>query len=90
MEIALVFAALAIAANLFCIWYAKRKYYKKKANESSKANGDTFAYAQGFFNTPEGKQLLQSAADELNLSYEELGRMSVEEITQLAEKQEFI
>lgn len=80
MKIAFIFAVLAVAANLFFIWYAKRKGLKTKTN----------AYSQGYLNTPEVKQLKQSAAAELNISVEELDRLSAEEIKQLAKKKELI
>ena len=41
-------------------------------------------------NTPEASQLRQSAATELNISVEELDRMSAEEVKQLAKEQKLI
>ena len=41
-----------------------------------------------FFNSVEGELLKHSAADELDISIEELDCMSVEEITQMAQKKQ--
>ena len=90
MKIAFIFAVLAVAANLFFIWYAKRKGLKTKSDESSNHKDGSYAYSQGYLNTPEVKQLKQSAAAELNISVEELNRLSAEKIKQLAKKKELI
>ncbi len=90
MKIAIVFAVVSVAANIFLIWYAKRKYHKAKADESSNLKDGSNAYSYGYLNTPEVKQLKQSAAAELSISIEELDRRSAEEVTQLAKEQELI
>ena len=90
MKIALISAVVAVAANILLIWYAKSKYHKAKADESSNSNNDSNAYSYGYLNTPESKRLRQSAAAELSISVEELDRMSAEEVTQLAKEHELI
>jgi len=90
MKIVFIFAAVAVAANLFFIWYAKRKSHKTKADESSQLKDGSHAYSKGFFDSEEGKKLKQSAAAELSITIEELDRLSVEEITELAKKKELI
>ena len=83
MKIVFILAVAAVIANLFFIWYAKRKKYKTKADESSNPED---GYSREFLNSAEGKTLKKSAADELSISVEELDRMSFDEITQLAKK----
>ncbi|MGD8257585.1 MAG: hypothetical protein PVG70_07130 [Desulfobacterales bacterium] len=90
MKIVFIFAAVAVAANLFFIWYAKRKSHKTKADESSHLEDSSKAYSKEFLDSEEVKALKQSAAAELSISIEELDRMSVEEITQLAKEKELI
>jgi len=87
MKIVFILAVAAVVTNLFYIWYAKRKRVKKKADESSNPN---VGLSQEFINSAEGKTLKQAAADEMGIAVEELDRMSVEEITQLAKKKELI
>jgi len=90
MKIVFIFAAVAVAANLFFIWYAKRKGHKTKADESSHLKESSMAYSKEFLDSEEGKALKQSAAAELSISIEELDRMSVEEIIQLAKEKDLI
>ncbi len=87
MKIALVLAVVTVAANIFFIRYAKRKYHRAKADETSNLNNGSYAYSKGYLNTPEVKRLKQSAATELSISVEELDRMSAEEVSQLAKEQ---
>ena len=88
-EITLILAVLTILANLL-IWHAKRKTKRTKADESSKMKRDLSGYSKGFLNTPEIRRLKQSAAAELDISVEDLDRMSVKEINQLAGRKELI
>ena len=91
MKIVFIFAAVAVAANIFFIWYAKRKsHHKTKADESSHLKEGSMAYSKEFLDSEEGKALKQSAAAELSISIEELDRMSVEEIIQLAKEKDLI
>jgi hypothetical protein len=90
MKIALIFAVAAVAANLFFIWCAKRKGHKTKAEESSNLKDGSNAFSYGYLNTPEVKKLRQSAAAELSVSIEELNRMSVDKITQLANEKQLV
>ena len=90
MKVALIFAVVAVAANVLLIWYAKKKYRKANANESSDPNNTTGAFAYGYLNTPEAKRLKQAVAVELGISVEELNRMSAEDVRRLAKEQELI
>ena len=67
MKIVFIFAAVAVAANLFFIWYAKRKSHKAKADESSHLKDSSIAYSKGFLDSEEVKALKQSAAAELSI-----------------------
>jgi hypothetical protein len=89
MEIAIVLAVVAVAANIVFIWYAK-KSNKAKTDESSNPDSGLHAFSKGYLNTPEVKQLRKSAAAELGLSVQELDRMLAKEIKQIAKEQELI
>ncbi len=90
MKIALLFAVVAVAANLLFLWYAKRKGYKTKADKSSNLKDVSNPLSYGYMNTPEVKKLRQSVAVELRVSIDELDRMSADEITQLAKEKGLI
>ena len=90
MEIAIIFALVTVPANIFLIWYSKRRYRKAKTDGSSNLKNDSYSYSKGNLNTPDVMQLKQSAAAELSISVEKLDRMSAEEITQLAMKKNMI
>lgn len=89
MKIALLLAVVAVAANIFFIWYAK-KINKRKSDESSNLKNGPFAFPEGYLNTPKVKQLRKSTAAELGLSIEELDRMLAKEIKQLSKEKELI
>ncbi len=89
MKIALIFAVVAVIANLFFIRYVK-KNNKTKADESNNLHNESHAFSKGYLNTPKVKQLKKSAAAELSISVEELDLMSDKEIKQLAKKQGLI
>lgn len=84
--ILLMLGVVIVALNLF-LWYSKRQTGKTKADESSghkdKADGSD-ARSIEFLDNPEAAPLKQSAAAELGISIEELDRLSVEEIEELA------
>ena len=84
--ILLILGVAAIALNLL-LWYSKKKAGKTKADESS-SHKDKFDASQAssneFLNSPEVAPLKQSAAAELGIPTEQLDRMSVEEIEELA------
>ena len=85
-----IIGAVAVVANLFFIWYAKMKGNNSKADNSSNLKDGSNANSQGFLDSEEGKILKQSAAAELSISVEELDRMSVDQIRQLAEKKNLV
>ena len=89
MKVVFILAAVAVAANLLFIWYAKKKRHKTKTNDSYFKYG-SIADSKEFWDSEKGKKLKQSAAAELSISVEELDRMSVEEITQLAKEKKLI
>lgn len=84
--ILLVLGAAVIALNVF-LWYSKRQAGKAKTYESpdhkNKSDGSD-ARSIEFLNSPEAEPLKQSAAAELVISIEQLDRLSVEEIEDLA------
>jgi hypothetical protein len=90
MKIALMLAVITVVANVFLIRYAKKKCHKTKADGLSDPENDYNTLSCGYLNTPEAKRLKQSAASELNISVEELDRMSPEEITHMAREQKLI
>ena len=75
-----------IALNLF-LWYSKRQAGKTKTGKSpdhKNKSGSSDARSIEFRNSPEAETLKQSAAAELGISIEQLDRLSVEEIEELA------
>lgn len=89
MKITIILAIAAVAANIALIWYAK-KCNKTKTDETSTPENGSNAFPQEYLNTPEIRRLKKSAAAELGLSIEELDRMPVKEIKQLAKEQKLI
>ncbi len=84
--ILLVLGAAVIALNVF-LWYSKRQAGKAKTYESpdhKNKSGRSDARSIEFLNSPEAEPLKQSAAAELGISIEQLDRLSVEEIEDLA------
>jgi hypothetical protein len=88
----LIFGIVVVALNLL-LWYSKRRAGKTKAeapaNQKDKLD-PPFANSNDFFNSSKAKPLKQSAAAELGISVEQLDRMPVEEIKQLAAKKGLI
>jgi hypothetical protein len=84
--ILLILGIAVVALNLF-LWYSKRQTGKTKTDESSsrkdKSDG-LAARSTEFLDNPEVAPLKQSAAAELGISIEQLDRLSVEEIEELA------
>ena len=93
MKILLLILGVVVVALNLLLWYTKRKGRKKAADEPAN-HKDTFdaplANSNEFLNSPEVKPLKQSAASELGISIEQLDRMSVKEIEQLATKKGLI
>ena len=85
-----IIGTVAVVANLFFIWYAKTRGSNTKADKPSNFKDGSNANFQEFLNSDKGKKLKQSAATELDISVEELDRMSVDQIAQLAEKKDLI
>ena len=84
--ILLILGVAVVALNLF-LWYSKRPARKTKADKSSghKDKADrSDARSIEFLDKPEAAPLKQSAAAELGISIEQLDRLSVEEIEELA------
>jgi FtsZ-interacting cell division protein ZipA len=84
--ILLILGVAVIVLNLF-LWYSKKQAGKIKADESS-SHKDKLDASQSssneFLNSPEVEPLKQSAAAELGIPIEQLDRMSLEEIEELA------
>ena len=90
--ILLILGVAIVALNLF-LWYSKRSVRKTKTDKSSgqKDKADrSDAGSVELLTNPEAAPLKQSAAAELGISIEQLNRLSVEEIEDLAAKKGLI
>ena len=88
----LILGVVVVVLNLF-LWFSKRQARKAKADESSSYKGkkeDSNTRSIEFLDNPEVAPLKQSAAAELGISIEQLNRLSVEEIEDLAAKKGLI
>ena len=84
--ILLILGVVIVVLNLF-LWYSKRLARKTKTDEPSSHKGEADSAntpSIEFLDNPEVAPLKQSAAAELGISLEQLDRMSVEEIEELA------
>jgi FtsZ-interacting cell division protein ZipA len=82
----LIFGAAAIAVGLF-LWDSRKRGGKIETGKSTKSEGKPDhprSKSNEWRNNPEVKRLKQSAAAELGIPVEQLDRMSVEEIIQMA------
>ena len=88
----LILGVVVVVLNL-SLWYAKRRSAKTKVDEPAH-DQDTFdapfANSNEFLNSSKANPLKQSAASELGISVEQLDRMSVNDIEQLAAKKGLI
>ena len=90
--ILLILGVVVVVLNLF-LWYSKRLARKTKADKSSSHKGkaeDSNARSIKFPDDAEIAPLKQSAAAELGISIEQLDRLSVDEIEELAAKKGLI
>lgn len=88
----LILGVVVVALNLL-LWYSKRKGGKTGTQEPANHKGQLDVAVTGsgeILNSPKAKPLKQSAAAELGISVEQLDRMSVKEIRQLATKKGLI
>jgi hypothetical protein len=88
----LILGVVVVALNLL-LWYSKRKAAKTKTDEPTHHKDQldaAHAKSSEFLNNSKAKPLKQSAAAELGISVEQLDRMSVKEIEQLATKKGLI
>ena len=87
----LILGVVVVVLNLF-LWSSKRQARKAKADESSYKGKkeDSNTRSIEFLDNPEVAPLKQSAAAELGISIEQLNRLSVEEIEDLAAKKGLI
>ncbi len=90
LKITFILGAIAVAANVLFLWYAKKRRHNTKADKSPSRKKGFDVASQGFLNSEEGKILKQSAAAELGISVKELDHMTTEEITELAKINEVI
>jgi hypothetical protein len=90
IKIAYILGFAALAANIFLIWYVKRNARAAKPSKPSEYKSGYQAALKDFLESDDGMQLKKSAAAELNVTVEELNRMPVEKITQLAKEMELI
>ena len=88
----LILGIVVVALNLF-LWYSKKQAGKTKADESSSRkdkSDNRDARPIELLSSPEVEPLKQSAAVELGISIEQLDRLSVEEIEELASEKGLI
>ncbi len=93
MKIILLILGVAVVALNLLLWYSKRRGAKTEADKPTHHKDkidESFANSNDFLNSSKAKPLKQSAASELGISVEQLDRMPVEEIKQLAEKKGLI
>ena len=90
LKIIIMLGAFVVTVNVLFIWYAKRRSLNTKPDKSATFTKDSSSDHTGFLNSKEGKKLKQSAATELGISVEELDRLTVEDITDLAKINELI
>lgn len=86
LKIIIILGAIALGANVLLIWYVKRKNPNAGFKQSRINTVDLDASPQGFLKIKQGKKLIQSAATELGISFEELDNMTFKEIMELAKK----
>jgi len=90
LKIILILGGFAVTANVLFILYAKKRSHNTKPDKPATFTKDSSSDTNGFLYSEEGKKLKQSAATELGISVEELDRLTVEEITDLAKINELI
>jgi hypothetical protein len=88
----LILGVVVVSLNLL-LWYSKRKGRKTETDEPAHHKDQldvASANSNEILNSSKAKPLKQSAAVELGISVEQLDRMSVKEIRQLATKKGLI
>ena len=93
MKMLLLIIGVAVVALNLLLWYSKRRAGKTEADKPTDHKDKIDAPPANlneFLNSSKVKPLKQSAAAELGISVEQLDRMPVEEIEQLAEKKGLI
>jgi hypothetical protein len=88
----LILGVVVVALNLL-LWYTKRRGAKTGADKPTNSKDEfdaPLANSNELLNSPKAKPLKQSAASELGISLEQLDRMSVNEIEELAAKKGLI
>ena len=87
MEIAIVLAVVAVAANILLIRYIK-KNNRGNPGVSSDPDNESGFFSKGYLNTPEVKKLRESAAAELGVSMKELDHILAKELEKIGGEQE--
>ena len=82
MEIGIILAVAAIAANIYLIRYIK-KSNRHRSGAASDQNNKSGVRSRGYLNTPEVRKLKESAAAELGVSMEELDNIIAKEIEKI-------
>jgi FtsZ-interacting cell division protein ZipA len=93
MKTILLILGVAVVALNLLLWYSKRRAAKTEADKPTNRKDKTnapLADSNEFLNSSKAKPLKQSAAAELGISVEQLDRMPVEEIKELAAKKGLI
>ena len=87
MEIGVVLAVVAVAANIFLIRYIK-KNNRNNSGASSDPDNESSLFSKGYLNTPQVRKLRESAAAELGVSMEELDNILVKELEKIGGEKE--
>ena len=87
MEIAIVLAVVAVAANILLIRHIK-KNNPGQSGVFSAPDDESAVLSKGYLNTPKVKKLRESAAAELGVSMKELDQIIAKEINKTAKEQE--
>ena len=82
MEIGIILAVAAVAANIYLIRYIKKSNHDSSGAASDQKN-ESGVRSRGYLNTPEVRKLKESAADELGVSMEELDNIIAKEIEKI-------
>jgi hypothetical protein len=93
MKILLIILGVSVVTLNFLLWRFKRKGSKTESDKPTNHKDELdapLANLDEFLNSSKAQPLKQSAASELGISVEQLDRMSVNEIEQLATKKGLI
>ena len=82
MEIAVILAVVAVAANILLIRHIKKRNPGAPGAPADPDN-ESGVFSKGYLNTPEVRKLKESAAAELGVSMKEIDRIIAKEIEKI-------